>query len=463
MPKPHEPCDQAEKGERGPPCTADSAESCSSHEDCEPIDQASLRDLDGIRSTTSRPSQHLQTTASNVLAKVASRLTTHSIVDPPPPPDGGLHAWTQVAMGAIVAMTTWGLVNSYGAFQSYYTWNLGLPASTVSWIGSVQNFLTFFIGIFSGRALDAGYFMPALLLGATVQVLGIFFMSLSTQYWQLMLTQGIMSGLGGGIFFTPCMGLIGTYFDGKRSLAMGIATSGNSAGGIIYPILVQQLLPKLGFAWTARVLGFLNLGLLTIVIAFMRPRLPPRRSGPIVDLSAFKEPTYVFLVATCFFIIWAIYFTLYYISSYAIDVAGLSFTSALNLTIIINGLNMQVPILLILTVVAFSWIAVRDTTGLYSFTVIYGIVSAAFQGLVPSTVASITLEMNKFGTRLGMAFGFLSFAALTGPSIGGALQGAMNGSYLGAQLWAAIATGAAFGLLTAARMIQAKGKLHAKC
>lgn len=169
------------------------------------------------------------------------------------------------------------------------------------------------------------------------------------------------------------------------------------------------------------------------------------------------------------------------ISSYAIEVAGVSFTSALNLTIIINGvglpariipsffadrfgqLNTQVPILLVLTVVAFSWIAVRDNTGLYIFTVIYGIVCAAFQGLVPSTVASITLEMNKFGTRLGMAFGILSFAALTGPSIGGALQGAMDGSYLGAQLWSAIATGAAFGLLTTARMLQAKGKLHAKC
>ncbi|CAK1357027.1 putative transporter MCH4 [Cercospora beticola] len=487
MSKPHEPYDQAEKGERDLTSTAGSGESFSSHDDFDRIEQheeASLQDPDEIRSTklsTTRASHDLRRTASNVLAKVASRLTTHSIVDPPPPPDGGLHAWTQVAMGAICAMTTWGLVNSYGAFQSYYTLNLGLPASTVSWIGSVQNFLTFFIGVFSGRALDAGFFMPALIIGATVQVLGIFLTSLSTQYWQLMLTQGIMTGLGGGIFFTPAMGLIGTYFSGRRALAMGMASAGNSVGGIIYPVLVQQLLPKLGFAWTARVLGFLNLGLLIIVMIFMRPRLPPRRSGPIVDLSAFKEPTYVFLTACCFFIIWAIYFTLYYISSYAIEVAGVSFTSALNLTIIINGvglpariipsffadrfgqLNTQVPILLVLTVVAFSWIAVRDNTGLYIFTVIYGIVCAAFQGLVPSTVASITLEMNKFGTRLGMAFGILSFAALTGPSIGGALQGAMDGSYLGAQLWSAIATGAAFGLLTTARMLQAKGRLHAKC
>lgn len=85
-----------------------------------------------------------------------------------------------------------------------------------------------------------------------------------------MLTQGIMTGLGGGLFFTPSLGVMGTYFSSKRALAIGIATTGNSVGGMIYPVLVQQLLPKLGFAWTARVLGFLNLGLLSIVLVFMR-------------------------------------------------------------------------------------------------------------------------------------------------------------------------------------------------
>lgn len=115
-----------------------------------------------------------------------------------------------------------------------------------------------------------------------------------------MLTQGIMTGIGGGIFFTPSMGLIGTYFSSRRALAIGITTTGNSAGGMIYPVLVQQLLPKIGFAWTARVLGFLNLGLLSVVFVFMRPRLPPRKSGPIIDMSAFKEPVYAFFVAgTC--------------------------------------------------------------------------------------------------------------------------------------------------------------------
>jgi hypothetical protein len=49
----------------------------------------------------------LRKVASNTLSRVASRLTTRDIADPGPPPDGGLKAWTQVAMGWIICVCTW--------------------------------------------------------------------------------------------------------------------------------------------------------------------------------------------------------------------------------------------------------------------------------------------------------------------------------------------------------------------
>lgn len=245
----------------------------------------------------------------------ASRVTTRSTVELPPPPDGGIKAWTQVAMGWLVLFTTWGYVNSFGSFQTHYTTTLSLPPSTVSWIGSIQVWFTFFIGAFSGRMLDAGLFMPTFLVGAALQVIGIFLMSISTKYWQLLLAQGVLTGLGGGIFFCPSLALIATYFSKHRGIALGIATTGNSAGGMIYPIVVQHLLPKLGFAWTARVLGFINLGCLVVVGSFLRPRLPPRRAGPIIDWTAFREPVYLCIVGALFFCMWALYYTFYYVSN----------------------------------------------------------------------------------------------------------------------------------------------------
>ena len=69
-----------------------------------------------------------------VLAKVLSRTTTRISVDPEPPPDGGLMAWTQVACGHLIIFNTWGYIVSYGVFQTYYVVTLGHPPSDISWV-----------------------------------------------------------------------------------------------------------------------------------------------------------------------------------------------------------------------------------------------------------------------------------------------------------------------------------------
>ena len=51
---------------------------------------------------------------------------------------------------------------------------------------------------FSGRALDAGLFMPTFALGCLIQVFGMFATSFCKVFWQLLLAQGICTGLGSG-------------------------------------------------------------------------------------------------------------------------------------------------------------------------------------------------------------------------------------------------------------------------
>lgn len=69
-----------------------------------------------------------------VLAKVLSRTVSRISVDPGPPPDGGLVAWTQVVMSHLIVFNTWGYIVSYGAFQTYYVATLGHPPSDISWV-----------------------------------------------------------------------------------------------------------------------------------------------------------------------------------------------------------------------------------------------------------------------------------------------------------------------------------------
>ncbi|KAI0104646.1 major facilitator superfamily domain-containing protein [Nemania sp. FL0031] len=433
------------------------------------------------RNSIFRASGDLRRTASNVLSHVASRITTRNWEEPPPPPDGGLDAWTQVAMGFFVLFSTWGYANSFGAFQAYYTETLSESPSSISWIGGIQVFLSLTVGLISGRLLDAGFFIPTFFVGIIVQVLGIFLMSISTQYWQLFLTQGVLSGIGAGIYFTPAISLVNTYFDKRRGLAVGLATAGNSAGGIVYPLVVRELIPQLGFAWTTRVIGFLNLALLSIAFAFMRPRLPPRKSGPIVEIRAFKEPKFAGFLISAFFVFWANYYTFYYIGSYGTQALNLSYSSASILVIIINGvglpfrilvpmvadrignMNVIVPVSLIWAVVSFTWLAVHNVAGYYAFTIVYGIVSASFQCLFPSMVARISPRLDTIGTRLGMAFSVSALASLTGPPIGGAIQTASGGGYFAPQVWAATATLVSFVLFTALRLHMGGLSMKVKC
>ncbi|RYP59398.1 hypothetical protein DL771_010900 [Monosporascus sp. 5C6A] len=434
--------------------------------------------------TGMRPSGEVRRTTSNVLSRVASRMTTRSLPEPAPPPDGGVKAWTQVAMAWLV-----------------------MAPSTISWIGSLQTWLTLLIGAFSGRLLDAGLFVPTFLVGSVLQVLGMFLMSISTEYWHLMLTQGVLTGIGGGIFFTPSLALISTYFQSKRALAVGIATTGNSAGGMIYPLVVRQLIPQIGFAWTARVLAFINLACLATVLAFMRPRLPPRKSGPIIELAGFREPVYLAFVSGLFVSMLGNYYTFYYvrpsrltifrvypeihsnalltlkvqIASFGTQALGLSYSSASILIIVLNGvalpfrvipaliadrlgvLNVIVPLIYAWCIVAFCWLAVTNTTGYYIFTCFYGIVSGSFQSLIATAIANITKRLDMVGTRLGMAFTIVSFASLTGPPIGGALQGANGGKFVVPQAWAAGMTAIAMVLLTLARAFRGGYNLKVKC
>ncbi|KAI1151892.1 major facilitator superfamily domain-containing protein [Nemania diffusa] len=436
-----------------------------------------LNDRQGIF----RASGDLRRTASNVLAQVASRISTRNLEEPPPPPDGGLKAWTQVAMGFLVLFSTWGYANSFGAFQTYYTQTLSETPSSISWIGGIQVFLSLIVGIFSGRLLDAGFFIPTFVVGVVVQAAGIFLMSFSTQYWQLLLTQGVLSGIGAGIYFTPAISLVNTYFDKRRGLAVGLATTGNSLGGVVYPLIVRELIPTLGFAWTVRVIGLLNLALLFIAITFMRARMPPRKSGPIVDLGAFKDLKYAGFLASAFFVFWANYYTFYYIASYGTHVLNLSYSSASIFVIIINGvgfpfrilvpmladrignLNVVVPVAIIWAVVSFTWLAVHNVAGYYAFTAFYGIASASFQCLFPSTVARISPRLDTIGTRLGMAFGVSALASLTGPPIGGAIQTASGGGFQAPQIWAATATLVAALMFTAVRVHVGGFSLTARC
>ena len=88
-----------------------------------------------------------------------------------------------------MAHLTPGAISIVLASFNRISWRHSDTFSDIPWVGSLQMFLLFFIGTFSGRAMNAGYFKLTFVLGAFVES-SISMASLCTEYWQLHLAQG---------------------------------------------------------------------------------------------------------------------------------------------------------------------------------------------------------------------------------------------------------------------------------
>jgi MFS family permease len=219
-------------------------------------------------------------------------------------------------MRSLEVFNTFGYSYSFGIFEQYYHHELGFSLSSTSWIGSIHLFLLFVLSTASGRLFDAGYFRHLLVGGSFLQVLGLFMASISTEYWQLFLSQGVCSGIGAGLAYCPVMACVSTYFTKRRALAIAVVTSGSATGGIIFPIIAQQMLYIHGFSWTIRCMAFVVLFNAVIVVALAKELLLPRKSGPFFEWAAFKEVPFVLFSCGSFLILWSVFIGPNYVSHY---------------------------------------------------------------------------------------------------------------------------------------------------
>ena len=147
--------------------------------------------------------------------------------DPKSFPEGGTQAWLTVAGASACLFVSFGWVNCVGVFQNYYqTHQLKeYTASEIAWIPALQSmsslschpvllttlvFFMLFGGTFVGRIFDTSGPRYLLLVGAFLHVFGLMMTSLSTKYYQLLLSQAICSSIGASMVFYPAFNCVGS-------------------------------------------------------------------------------------------------------------------------------------------------------------------------------------------------------------------------------------------------------------
>jgi len=396
------------------------------------------------------------------------------------PPDGGLRAWMTVLGAWFILFGTFGYFFAFGVFQDFYTrgYLTRNTPSQISWIGSIQYMLPFFVGLFSGKLFDAGHFHVLSLTGNALFIFSLFMLSLAKplQYYQVFLSQGVGMGLGLGLLFLPTLAITSHHFQKRRALVVGISLSGSAIGAIIFPIMLNQLLLVKGmsFGSSVRATAYLVLGLLIIGNLLMRTRYPPGKKEPPPIAEFFREPSYLLLILNGLLAAFGLFFPIFYMQLYAIK-QDLDPTLAFYTIAIINAASVvgrifvnyladsMGPVNLITVSSAGTalsiWLmlAIHNSAALVIVCILYGFFSGAYLSLVIAVLASISKKPSHIGSKTGLCLAIVSFAFLgSGPAQGAVLTSQFK--WTQAIVFSGVFTTAAFFVLLITLHVLAKEK-----
>ncbi|EJU01034.1 MFS general substrate transporter [Dacryopinax primogenitus] len=390
-----------------------------------------------------------------------------------------------VAGSWFISSICFGYVNAFGVYQTYYVETL-LPsysASSIAWIGSLQTYFLFAMGLVTGPLFDHGYFWHMMIVGSVLYV-GTLFAQAQVQkdsYYQVFLSQAVGQGIAMGIIFLPSMAVIGHHFQKRRALAMGLTVTGSSVGGIIFPILVNNVFNDRGYVWGVRAVGFFVLGACVLGNLLMRPRYPPRHTKPPTP-SIFKllrDPPYVVSIGGLFLTALGLFFVIFYIQLYTLT-QGISENLSFYTLAILNAasvvgrtlpniladrfgiLQVMIPTVFLSGAIVFAMFGVKSVGAVVIFCIMYGFSSGAVVSLLAPLMAALSDHFWEMGMRMGFAFSLIGIAALIGTPIDGALIG--NGpvfDWWKAEIFSGIVMLAGCALLVVAGYLLAKKRgLH---
>ncbi|PNS16129.1 Riboflavin transporter MCH5 [Sphaceloma murrayae] len=209
-------------------------------------------------------------------------------------------AYTTLLGGFLLMFNSWGIVNAFGTFLSFYQEVL-LPDSKLevfNLIGSTQSFVVLLLSMFVGRILDAGHHLPLKIIGTFFVCLGLFLLSIvngggmqgegsAALDW---VVQGLICGLGMACFFVTSSQVVATWFIDRKGFAIGVVATGASIAGLIYPIMLRFLIDQYGFNTAVRYITLLCFLTCLLAITLQRPnpahQLRPLARRPVPTSSA---------------------------------------------------------------------------------------------------------------------------------------------------------------------------------
>ena len=209
-------------------------------------------------------------------------------------------AWVVVWATFVCLAVIFGVSYSFAAFFENFAKEFAAQRADVSWIFGLCGLVYFVLGAGGGMLADRWGPRLVCMTGMVFIAMGLFLTSLAQSLTTVYLSYGLLVGLGIAFVYTPSIASVQPWFNKRRGLASGIASSGVGAGTLILPVVVSYLLTEINWREALQMmsLGVLLIGLTAGFLLKRAPNLSGNTSGQLPGLTlsaALKTPSFRWL------------------------------------------------------------------------------------------------------------------------------------------------------------------------
>ncbi len=378
------------------------------------------------------------------------------------------YGWYIVGAALVLIIMDGLLLYSFGVFLPYLNEEFGFSLAMGSSIFSFRSLVLAFSLTLAGRLVDKYDPRVVVFSGGVITALGVLLSGLATEAWQLYLFYGFMVGLGDGVLYITGVALVSRWFIKKRTLVIGIITTGIPLSGLIANPLTAWLISSFGVRNAFFALaGIIMIGILS---AFVLRGYPEEKNlkpyGEDDSNSNKKEPlnnrsqgngdwkALEAIGTTTFWLLYAMYFfgfttfliVVIHLFNFATDLGILpivasgapaaigvgSLVGRVMLTAIVTKILESRKVLLYCFLLQgssiFLLIGIEQTWAFYLFGLLFGFFYSGTVPIFPALLARY-FGLSALGTIYGFFGSSYSLAAIGGPLIAGYIHD-ITGSYL---------------------------------
>ena len=209
-------------------------------------------------------------------------------------------AWVVVWATFVCLAVIFGVSYSFAAFFENFANEFAAQRADVSWIFGLCGLVYFVLGAGGGMLADRWGPRLVCMAGMISIAIGLFLTSLAQSLTNVYLSYGLLVGLGIALVYTPSIACVQPWFNKRRGLASGIASSGVGAGTLILPVVVSYLLTEINWREALQTMsaGVLLIGLTAGFLLKRAPNLNGNSSGQLPGLAlsaALTTPSFKWL------------------------------------------------------------------------------------------------------------------------------------------------------------------------